>query len=279
MSIKNITSFVQSSLYEEMYCSRAKANIIRQLISEYQAALGLQRIEWTEQNVVGKFVATKQYDLKNLQLYELLDSHGVLPKAVRIKWSRLNESEQFSLQECRLASKPYLRITPKGTDLWQREEDISSYNNALANYDIFGLLDQWKHQKWIYSRLFDRWSALRNSALKEMLDTKQFTISLSAGKLSVVSPDPCVDTNAAFQSGGTELLQRCGKIDLEQVKLFAAKGYFSMTQIQEHLKVLNVRTKYILLTLTSERNMMVGMIQQSNRYSWMNLRSQKGWEA
>ncbi|KGP81914.1 MULTISPECIES: hypothetical protein [Paenibacillus] len=278
MSIDKISHFVQSPHYEEMFFSGAKVNILRQLISEYQASLGLQRLEWAERNVVGKFIATKHYDLNNDQLYELLDSHGVLPKTVRIKWNSLNELEQHSLQENCLASKPYLKFTPKRINQEERDGGHISYRNDLVNYGIDGLLANWKQQKWIYSRLFDQWNALRVSALTEMLKTKQITISLSEGKLSVVIPDPCVDTNAAFQWGGTELLQRCGKIDMEQVKLLAAKGYYSMTEVQKHLKVVDVRTKYILLTLTSERNMMEGMIQQSNRYSWVNLRSQKGWE-
>ncbi|MBE7680086.1 hypothetical protein [Paenibacillus sp. P13VS] len=278
MSIDNIIHFVQSPHYEEMCCSRSRVKILRQLISEYQASLGFQRFEWTAQNVVGKFVATKQYITENYQFYELLDSHGVLPKVIRIKWNRLNELEQNSLQECRLASKPYLRFAPKRIAQGQNEEVLSSYKNDMANYDIYGLLDKWKQQKWIYSRLFDQWTALRVTALKEMLNNSQSTIPLSAGKISVVIPDPCVNTNAAFQWGGSELLQRCGKIDIDQVKIFAAKGYFSMTQVRKHLEILDVRTKYILMTLTSERNMMERMIQQSNRYSWMNLRSQQGWE-
>ncbi|TDL69375.1 hypothetical protein E2R58_09455 [Paenibacillus amylolyticus] len=278
MSIESVIHFVESSSYKEMHRSVTKVNFLRQLISDYQASLGLNRLEWTPHDVVGKFFATKQYDMKNEQLYELLDSHGVLPKVVRIKWNWLNKSDQDSLQECRLASKPYLRFTPKRIDQEQREGGLISYRNDLANYDIYGLLDKWKHQKWIYSRLFDQWNALLISAQTEMQKTKQFKISLFEGKLSVVTPDPYVDTIAAFQWGGTELLLRCGKIDMEQVKLFVAKGYFSMTQVQEHLKVIGVSTKYILQTLTSERNMMEGMIQQSNRYSCMNRLSQEGWK-
>lgn len=278
MSIESVIHFVETSSHKEMHCSGAKVNFLRQLISDYQASLGLQRLEWTEQKIVGKFVATRQYDMKNHQLCELLDNHGLLPKVVRIKWNWLSESEQRLLQEYCLASKPYLRFNPKRTKHRQNEEGLYSYKNNLASYDIYGLLDQWKQQKWIYSRLLDQWNALRITALKEMLNTRQSTIPFSVGKLSVVIPDPCVDADAAFQRGGKELLQRCGKIDIERVKLFAARGYFSLPQVQEHLKVLDVRTKYILLTLTNERNMMEGMIQQSNRYSWMNLSSQKGWE-
>ncbi|WP_145323421.1 hypothetical protein [Paenibacillus xylanexedens] len=113
MSIESVIRFVESSCYNQMHCSGTKVNFLRQLISDYQASLGLKRLEWTAQNVVGKFIATIQYDMKNEQLYELLDSHGLLPKVVRIKWNCLNESEQHLLQECRLASKPYLRFTPK----------------------------------------------------------------------------------------------------------------------------------------------------------------------
>lgn len=40
---------------------------------------------------------------------------------------------------------------------------------------------------------------------------------MSEEELSVFNPDPCVDTNAAFKWGGTELLKQRGKIDMEQV--------------------------------------------------------------
>jgi hypothetical protein len=77
-----------------MHNSGTKVSYLRQLISEYQASLGLQPSEWTAQSVAGKFIATKQYDLKKEQLYELLDSHGVLPEFVRIKWNLSNDPEK-----------------------------------------------------------------------------------------------------------------------------------------------------------------------------------------
>lgn len=88
MSIEKILYFVQSSNYEQMHSSGAKVHLLRQAISEYQSSLGLQRLEWTEQNVVGKFIATKEYDLKNQQLFDLFDNHGVLSKVVRIKLNK-----------------------------------------------------------------------------------------------------------------------------------------------------------------------------------------------
>ncbi len=51
-------------------------------------------VTWTAQSIVGKLIATKQYDLINEQLYELLDSHGVLPELVRINWNLSNDPEK-----------------------------------------------------------------------------------------------------------------------------------------------------------------------------------------
>lgn len=65
---------------------------------------------------------------------------------------------------------------------------------------------------------------------------------------------------------------------MEQVRLYAARGYFSLSQVYKHLQVENIQTKYLLLTLKSERNMMEGLVQQNNRYSWINLQSEAAWE-
>ncbi|MGM1044512.1 MAG: hypothetical protein ACQEXX_00035 [Bacillota bacterium] len=279
MSIEKILRFVQFSYYEEMHCAGAKVQLLRQVIGEFQASLGLQRLEWTEHNVVGKFIATKKYDFKNQELYDLLDNHGVLSSVVKLKWNRLSESEKSSLQEFYLASNVYLRFSPVRADNAQRGEELVAYRENVAEKDIHWLLVQWIHHKRIYSNLVEQWSRLRFLALKEMLETNQHNVTLPVGKLSLVSSDPGVDSNVAYKIGGKELLQRSGKIDVEQLKLCAANGYFSISQVYELLNVQDIQTKYLLLTLTSERNMMEGLVHQNNRYSWINIQSKKGWKA
>ncbi|KOY16708.1 hypothetical protein [Paenibacillus xylanivorans] len=278
MSIEKIIHFVQSSNYEQMHSSGAKVQLLRQAIGEYQSSLGLQRLEWTKQNVVGKFIATKEYDLKNQQLFDLLDNHGVLSKVVRIKLNKLNESEKLSLQEFRTAGNQYLRFSPIRANSGSREEEFCAYRKNITNNNIYWLLDQWKHHKRIYSSFVKQWESIRNLAFKGMLRMNQHKVTLPVGKLSVVIPDPNIDADAAYRMGGKQLLQRSGKIDMEQVKLYAARGYFSLSQVYELLHLQNIETKYLLLTLTSERNMMEGLVQQNNRHSWINLQSEVAWE-
>lgn len=111
-----------------------------------------------------------------------------------------------------------------------------------------------------------------------MLRTNQHKVILPVGKLSVVISDPNIDADAAYKMGGRKLLQRSGKINMEQVRLYAARGYFSLSQVYKHLQVENIQTKYLLLTLKSERNMMEGHIQKNNRYSWINIQSEAEWK-
>ncbi|WP_405117643.1 hypothetical protein MHB43_17835 [Paenibacillus sp. FSL H8-0317] len=278
MSIEKILYFVQSWNYEQMHSSGAKVQLLRQAIGEYQSSLGLQRLEWTEQNVVGKFIATKEYDLKNQQLFDLFDNHGVLSKVVRIKLNKLNESEKVLLQEFCIASNPYLRFSPIRANSGQREEELFAYRKNITNNNIYWCLGQWKHYKRIHSSFVEHWESIRNLACKEMLRTNQHKVTLPVGKLSIVISDPNIDADAAYKMGGRKLLQRSGKINMEQVRLYAARGYFSLSQVYKHLQVENIQTKYLLLTLKSERNMMEGRIQQNNRYSWINIQSEAEWK-
>ncbi|MEK3702903.1 hypothetical protein MKY87_02165 [Paenibacillus sp. FSL R7-0198] len=278
MSIENIIQFVQSSHYEQMNSTGAKIQLLRQVIGEYQSFLGLQRLEWTEHGVVGKFIANKHYDMKNPQLFDLLENHGVLSKVVRIKLKQLNETEKLSLQDFCTVGNEYLRFTPIRGNGGHNEEELSLYRKYVTNKNIYDLLDQWKHYKRIYSSFVEHWESIRNLACKEMLRTNQHNVTLPVGKLSVVIPDPNIDTDAAYKMGGGKLLQRSGKINMEQVRLYAARGYFSLSQVYKHLQVENIQTKYLLLTLKSERNMMEGLVQQNNRYSWINLQSEAAWE-
>lgn len=261
-----------------MYSSGSKVKLLRQAIGEYQSSLGLQRLEWTEHGLVGKFIANKQYDIKNTQLFDLLENHGVLSKVVRIKLKQLNETEKLLLQEFCKVGNEYLRFTPNRGIGGHNEGELSVYRKNITNKNIYELLDQWKHYKRIYSSFFEQWESIRNLACKEMLRTNQHKITLPVGKLSVVIPDPNIDTDAAYKMGGGKLLRRSGKINMEQVRLYAAKGYFSLSQVYKHLQVENIQTKYLLLTLKSERNMMEGLVQQNNRYSWINLQSEAAWE-
>ncbi|QLG40557.1 hypothetical protein HW560_22280 [Paenibacillus sp. E222] len=278
MSIEKIIQFVQSSHYEQMNSTGAKVKLLRQAIGEYQSSLGLQRLEWTEHGVVGKFIANKQYDMKNPQLFDLLENHGVLSKVVRIKLKQLNETEKLLLQEFCTAGNTYLRFTPIRGIGGHNEEELILYRKYVTNKNINHLLDQWKHYKRIYSSFVEHWESIRNLACKEMLSTNQHKVTLPAGKLSIVIPDPNIDTDAAYKMGGGKLLQRSGKINMEQVRLYVAKGYFSLSKVYELLHVQNIQTKYLLLTLTSERNMMEGLVQQNNRYSWINIQSEAAWK-
>lgn len=278
MSIEKIVHFVQSSNYEQMHSSGAKVQLLRQAIGEYQSSLGLQRLEWTEQNVVGKFIATKEYDLKNQQLFDLFDNHGVLSKVVRISLNKLNESEKLSLQEFCTARKEYLRFSPIRANSGHREEELCAYRKNITKNNIYWLLDQWKLYKRMYSSIVEQWESIRNLVFKEMLRKDQHKVTLPIGRLSVVIPNPYIDADAAYRLGGKNLIQRIGKIDMEQVKLYAARRYFSLSQVYELLNVQNIQTKYLLLTLTSERNMMEGLIQQNNRYSWINIKSEAAWK-
>ncbi|MBB6021863.1 hypothetical protein HNR77_002958 [Paenibacillus sp. JGP012] len=278
MSIEKIIQFVQSSQYEQMNSTGAKIHLLRQVIGEYQSSLGLQRLEWTEHGVVGKFLANKHYDMKNPQLFDLLENHGVLSKVVRIRLRQLNETEKLLLQKFSTAGNAYLRFTPIRGIGGHSEEELSVYRKNLTNKNIYDLLGQWKHYKRIYSSFVEQWESIRNLACKEMLRTNQHKVTLSVGKLSVVIPDPNIDTDAAYKMGGGKLLQRSGKINMEQVRLYAARGYFSLSQVYEHLYVKNIQTKYLLLTLISERNMMEGLVQQNNKYSWINIQSEATWK-
>ncbi|MCF7753964.1 hypothetical protein KQ941_05845 [Paenibacillus xylanexedens] len=278
MSIEKIIQFVQSSNYEQMNSTGAKIHLLRQVIGEYQSFLGLQRLEWTEHGVVGKFIANKYYDMKNPQLFDLLENHGVLSKVVRIKLKQLNETEKLLLQEFCTAGNEYLRFTPNRGIGGHNEEELSVYRKNVTNKNIYDLLDQWKHYKRIYSSFVEQWKSIRDLACEEMLRMEQHKVTLPVGSLSVVIPDPNIDADAAYKMGGGKMLQRSGKITMEQVRLYAARGYFSLSKVYELLHVQNIQTKYLLLTLTSERNMMEGRIQQNNRYSWINIQSEAAWE-
>lgn len=82
--------------------------------------------------------------MKNHELYELLDSPGVLPKTVQIKWNRLNELEQHSLSHDTFRGNR--RLVTNSKSCCQRQAHIPVKSRYFSGFFMLSVL---KAEGWI----------------------------------------------------------------------------------------------------------------------------------
>ncbi|NMI05783.1 hypothetical protein HF638_17545 [Paenibacillus sp. SZ31] len=191
---------------------------------------------------------------------------------MNIKWRELLPYEQLLISGFCKPKEPYIRFTPKRI----KNEfffDSDVYKSKLANQSIHSQLIEWKSNKRLYTCLFSLWENNRRRALKGLLEQEKQKEDLSVGSISLIQSDPEISSVHVQKYLGNEPLISRGRVDMSKVKEYAARGFFSLPEIQQHQKISDVRTAYSLKELTRERRLVAHMHQKQFLYSKLSRES------
>ncbi|WP_338707107.1 hypothetical protein [Paenibacillus amylolyticus] len=272
MPFKVLEEFVENLQYSKMVKLKKCMDLLRVSIGEDQIKRGLKRMEWTELGIVGSFSSMNVYEKHNKELMECFDNHGVIGQVMNIKWRELLSHEQSLISGLCKPKEPYIRFTPKRTKN-ESTYDFDGYQSKLANQSIHLQIIEWKSNKWLYNRLFDSWVIIRKRALQGLLEQEKRKEILPVGSISLIQTDPEISSLHVQKYLGNEPLISRGRVDMSKVKEYAARGFFSLPEIQQLQKISDVRTAYSLMELTRERRLVAHMHQKQFLYSKLSRES------
>ncbi|PPQ46047.1 hypothetical protein C5G87_25920 [Paenibacillus peoriae] len=250
MYLDRLQLFVQNGQYIELKQLENKLSHLRNGIKQYQEEVGLERIVWRKQGVVGYFTRTRLYKEDKASLFDFFHCFGLLPYVVNIHWAKLLPDEQVKLEALTTKRGSYVRFWPKEPQSLLVEGQYINESQPLRE-NILDLVSKWRELKRRFDRAEKQWTMLRKGALREWgeLDRK---LKLSSGSLSVVQLQPQIQAGTILKHLDISALIRSGSINYEKVIEFAAKGYFNKSDIDKYRKIKDVSIRYTLMEIQSE---------------------------
>ncbi|WP_338540624.1 hypothetical protein [Paenibacillus tundrae] len=250
MYVERLQLFIKNQQYFEMKQLENELSHLRNKIMEYQETVGLERIVWRKQGVVGYFSRVHFYEEDRVALFDFLYCLGLLPYVVNISWAKLSTEEQQKLEVVATKREGYVRYWPKKT----QSLILKELNNDMAiplEEGIVDLVSRWRALKRKYDQLEKQWALLRGGALKEWGERER-KIQLPSGSLSVVRLQPQIHAVTLLKHLDISTLIRSGTINYDRILEFAAKGYFNKTDIDKFRKIKEISIRYILIEIQNE---------------------------
>lgn len=250
MYLDRLQWFIESGKYTELKRLENELSHSRYQIMKYQETVGLKRIIWRKQGVVGYFTGVHHYEEDKDRLFDFFHSLGLLPYVVNIQWAKLLTEEQLKLEGVANKREGYVRFWPKKSQSLLVKE--SNYNlPKLLPEDILNSVSEWRKLKSKYDRMEKQWALLRRGALREWGE-KERKIQLPSGSLSLVRLQPQIQADALLKHLDRSALFRSGNVNYDKVIEFAAKGYFNKSDIDNYRKIKDISVRYILMELQNE---------------------------
>lgn len=268
MSFKALEEFVENSQYRKMVKLKKCMDLLRLSIGEDQNKRGLRRMEWTELGIVGTFHSMNVNKKCNKELIECFENHGVLGQVMNIKWRDLLPQEQLLVSDLCEPKEPYMRFSPKRNKN-ETGFDYDEYKSKLTNQSIHSQLIEWKSNKWLYTHLFGSWMIIRKRVLQVLMEQEKRKKVLPVGSISLIQSDPEISSAHVQKYLGTESLKSRGHVDMSKVKEYVARGFFSLYEIHQMQRTLDVRSTYSLKEISSERQALA--LQHWRRVSYSSL--------
>ncbi|MHB0861196.1 hypothetical protein ACYCS5_11050 [Paenibacillus sp. SEL3] len=250
MYLDQLERFIKEGNYKNLKRGEKKLAILRNSVMNHQESLGLKRMVWLEQRVVGTFCSVHTYEEDKRNLFDFLNSYGLLPLVLNISWDKLLPEEQKKLEQPSTLKQPYLRFSPKKS-LWIDAGELRDFETAIKQLDIVQLIEEWKRIRLFYDQELQRWNALRKGTVREINKGIQ-RIELSFGSLNVVIPSPQLKVIDALDQLSVDSLVCAGRINYELVMDYAAKGFFKKSEIDRLRQLKNITSKYILTKLEKD---------------------------
>lgn len=250
MYLDQLERFIKEGNYKNLKRREKKLALLRNGVMNHQESLGLKRMVWLEQRVVGTFCSVHIYEEDKRNLFDFLNSYGLLPLVLNISWDKLLPEEQKKLEQLSTPKQSYLRFSPKKS-LWIDADELRGFETHVKQLGIIQQIEEWKRTRFFYDQELERWDALRKGTVREMKEGIQ-RIELPFGSLNVVIPSPQLKVIDALGQLSEDSLDCAGRINYELVMEYAAKGFFKKSEIDRFRQLKNITSKYILTKLEKD---------------------------
>ncbi|WP_442602778.1 hypothetical protein [Paenibacillus sp. KN14-4R] len=146
MSLVSLRTFVGGGRCHELDLNIKQLAILRDIIKEHQSNVGVKRMEWTEQGLVGTFEGYRIYDSDMEGLKTFLADLGLLPLLSKVEWSVLSEEEQERMKPWAVSQPSSIRFTVK-KDHKSDINTMSNFKKRICKLEVVQLVDEWRLRK------------------------------------------------------------------------------------------------------------------------------------
>ncbi|OBA03954.1 hypothetical protein A9P44_20260 [Paenibacillus polymyxa] len=275
MYLDQLELFIKEGNYKNLKRMEKEIAIIRNSVMKHQESLGLKRMVWLKQRVVGTFSSVYTYEEDKRNLFDFLNSFGLLPFVLNITWDKLLPEDQKKLEQFATPKQSYLRFSPKKS-LWIDADELRGFEVHVKQLDIIQQIEEWKRIRLLLDRELQRWNALRKTSVREMEKEIQ-RIDLSFGSLNVVIPSPQLKAIDVLDQLSEDSLVNAGCINYELVMEYAAKGFFKKSEINRFRQIKNITSKYVLTKLEKDERMYEFFLRKQHRLS--RLSQESSWKS
>ncbi len=250
MSLDSLRTFVESGRYDELDLNIKKLAILRDNIKEHQSNVGVKRMEWTEQGVVGIFEGYRIYDSDMEGLKTFLADLGLLPLLCKVEWSVLSEEEQERMKPWAVSQLSSVRFTPK-KDRKSDIDTLSNFEKRVCKLEVVQLVDEWRLRKMRSDLLTNQWKSIRLKLQAELSAPGCYRFDF--GTINCSTTAPLLSTTDLYHQLGEEAVMKYGKVDSSLLPAYMAKGFFSKNDLKRYRKVIDIRLKYTLMQIHAEQ--------------------------
>ncbi|MFC0215039.1 hypothetical protein ACFFK0_21830 [Paenibacillus chartarius] len=251
MSLDALRTFVESGRYCELDRNKKQLAILRDIIKGHQSKIGVKRMEWAEQGVVGIFEGYRIYDYDMAGLKTILADLGLLPLICQVEWSVLSEVEQELMKSWVVSQPISIRITVKKDQKRDKEALNNIFEERISKLELTQLVNEWKIKKMENDLLTDQWKRLRQNLQAQLPAPSSYRFDF--GTVSCYTTDPLISCVNLYNQLGEEVVMKYGQVDLSLLPVYMAKGFFSKNDIKRYRKVTDMRLKYTLMQIHTEQ--------------------------
>ncbi|WP_308636534.1 hypothetical protein [Paenibacillus silvisoli] len=261
--LDQLRRFIANGDYLRMLEAERKYKLLYEQIREYQDAIGMRRIYWQTEGVVGFFDSVRVFEEDSIKLKEYLMQLGLLPVVVKVSWTALLLEEQNQVKQMvvHLPASLKLVISKKITT---NPQQLKEFTNVIDKQCVKNKVLLWKREKMIYENLKKEWNKIKSALLVEMHPNE--IIQFDYGSVSCFSKDPIIRNTDIYQELGEEVLMSRGKIDSKQLTFYMTRGFISKREVTQYRKIRDIRIRYTLITLEN-------LIRRNEHYQQSLLKS------
>ncbi|WP_145410824.1 hypothetical protein [Paenibacillus xylanexedens] len=250
MGLDALRVFVESGKYHALELNIKKTAILREKIRKHQTNIGVKRMEWTEQGVVGVFEGYRIYDIDVDLLKTFLADLGLLPVLYKVDWSALSSEEQERMKPWVLSQLPTIRFTTK-KDSKSNINILSNFEERIGELELVQLVEEWKLQKTENDFLTTKWKNIRMNLQSEL--SAPCCYRLGFGTISCSGTAPLISTIDLYNQLGEDVIMKNGKVNSSLLPVYMAQGFFTKRDLKRYRKVIDIRLKYTLMQIHAEQ--------------------------
>jgi hypothetical protein len=249
LSLTEIKKFIQDGSYIKLKQEEEKLEFLKNIIRTEQDELNLKRIVWKELGVVGEFETYKQYSYSQIDLNILLYDVGILQLITYIKSDELSEDNREKVNNISSSWKNHIKFSPS--------KDLKINTTAqLFNIEQASMIDKvafWKEAYGKFEPLKKRWERERMRAQISPEWNFSKKITFEYGTLSIIETPARYRSDKVFDILGTEIILRNARADLDKIVEYTARGFLRKDELNKIRKVIDVRRRYLLMTMQKEK--------------------------